>query len=56
MARSEAKLIVPLVIDGAHFHAFRKLMLNWFDRLPILNLYRKLYNILMSIPVSTFPT
>jgi len=44
------ELIAPLVNDGAHFHAFRKLMLNWFDR-RILILYRGLYIIVMSIPV-----
>jgi hypothetical protein len=46
----EAGLIALLVNDGAHFHAFRKLMLSWFDR-PILILYRELYTIVMSIPV-----
>jgi len=28
--------MAPLVNDGAHFHAFRRLVLNWFDR-PILS-------------------
>jgi len=29
----EAELITPLVNDGVLFHAFRNLMLNWFDYL-----------------------
>jgi len=29
----EAELIAPLVNDSVLFHAFRKLMLNWFDYL-----------------------
>jgi len=52
----EAELIAPLVNDGAHFHAFRKLMLNWFDRLPILILYRDLYIIVISISVFSSAT
>ena len=46
----EAELIASLVNDGTHFHAFRKFMLNWFDR-SLLILYRELYTVIVSIPV-----
>ena len=51
----EAGVIALLVNDGAHFHTFRKLMLNWFYR-PILILYRELYIIVVSIPVFSSST